>query len=50
MATTRHIDDMHAVMADYCWITSVAQGSSDTTVMIPSHYARIITVLGVMIP
>jgi hypothetical protein len=28
-ATTRHIDDMHAVMADYGWRASVAQGSSD---------------------
>jgi hypothetical protein len=28
-ATTRHIDDMHAVMADYSWRASVAQGSSD---------------------
>jgi hypothetical protein len=28
-AATRHIDDMHAVMADYCWRASVAQGSSD---------------------
>jgi hypothetical protein len=26
---TRHIDDMHAVMADYGWRASVAQGSSD---------------------
>jgi hypothetical protein len=26
---TRHIDDMHAVMADYSWRASVAQGSSD---------------------
>jgi hypothetical protein len=26
---TRHIDDMHAVMADYYWRASVAQGSSD---------------------
>ena len=29
MATTRRIDDMHAVMADYCWRVSVAHGSSD---------------------
>jgi hypothetical protein len=29
MAATRRIDDMHAVMADYCWRASVAQGSSD---------------------
>jgi hypothetical protein len=28
-ANTRHIDDMHAVMADYSWRASVAQGSSD---------------------
>jgi hypothetical protein len=28
-ATTRRIDDMHAVMEDYCWRASVAQGSSD---------------------
>jgi hypothetical protein len=28
-ATTRHIDDMHAVMADYGWRASVAQGSSN---------------------
>ena len=27
--TTRRIDDMHAVMADYYWKASVAQGSSD---------------------
>jgi hypothetical protein len=27
--TTRHIDDMHVVMADYGWRASVAQGSSD---------------------
>ena len=26
---TRHIDDMHAVMEDYCWRASVAQGSLD---------------------
>jgi hypothetical protein len=26
---TRRIDDMHAVMADYCWRALVAQGSSD---------------------
>jgi hypothetical protein len=26
---TRCIDDMHAVMEDYCWRASVAQGSSD---------------------
>ena len=29
MTATRRIDDMHAVMADYCWRASVAQGSSD---------------------
>jgi hypothetical protein len=29
MAATRRIDDMHAVMADYCWRASVAHGSSD---------------------
>jgi hypothetical protein len=29
MAATRCIDDMHAVMADYCWRASVAHGSSD---------------------
>jgi environmental stress-induced protein Ves len=28
-AATRRIDDMHAVMADYSWRASVAQGSSD---------------------
>jgi hypothetical protein len=28
-AATRHIDDMHARMADYCWRASVAQGSLD---------------------
>jgi hypothetical protein len=28
-ATTRHIDDMHAVMVDYGWRASMAQGSSD---------------------
>jgi hypothetical protein len=28
-AATRHIDEMHAVMADYYWRASVAQGSSD---------------------
>jgi hypothetical protein len=28
-AATRRIDDMHAVMADYYWRASVAQGSSD---------------------
>jgi hypothetical protein len=28
-AATRRIDDMHAVMADYDWRASVAQGSSD---------------------
>jgi hypothetical protein len=28
-ATTRRIDDMHEVMADYCWIPSVAHGSLD---------------------
>jgi hypothetical protein len=26
---TRHIDDMHVVMADYCWRASLAHGSSD---------------------
>ena len=26
---TRHIDDMHVVMADYYWKASVTQGSSD---------------------
>jgi hypothetical protein len=46
MATTERIYDMHAVMVDYCWRASVAQGSSDTTVMIPSHNERIIMVLG----
>jgi hypothetical protein len=29
MAATRRIDDMHAVMADYCGRASVTQGSSD---------------------
>jgi hypothetical protein len=29
MTTTRRIDDMHAVMADYCWRASLAHGSSD---------------------
>jgi hypothetical protein len=29
MAATRRINDMHAVMADYCWRASVAHGSSD---------------------
>jgi hypothetical protein len=29
MAATRRIDDMHAVMVDYCWRASVADGSSD---------------------
>jgi hypothetical protein len=29
MAATRRIDDMHAVMADYCWRASLAHGSSD---------------------
>jgi len=28
-ATTRHTDDMHVVMADYCWRASVAHGSSN---------------------
>jgi hypothetical protein len=28
-AATRHIDEMHAVMEDYGWRASVAQGSSD---------------------
>jgi hypothetical protein len=28
-AATRRIDDMHAVMADYCWRASLAHGSSD---------------------
>jgi hypothetical protein len=28
-AATRCIDDMHAVMEDYCWRALVAQGSSD---------------------
>jgi hypothetical protein len=28
MATTRHSDDMHALMAYYCWRASVAHGSS----------------------
>jgi hypothetical protein len=29
IAATRRIDDMHAVMADYCWRASMAHGSSD---------------------
>ena len=29
MVATRFIDDMHAVMEDYCWRASVAQGSLD---------------------
>jgi hypothetical protein len=29
MAATRRIDDMYAVMADYCWRAPVAYGSSD---------------------
>jgi hypothetical protein len=29
MVATRFIDDMHAVMEDYCWRASMAQGSSD---------------------
>jgi len=29
MAATRCSDDMHALMAYYCWTTSVAHGSSD---------------------
>jgi hypothetical protein len=29
MAATRRSDDMHALMADYCWRESVAHGSSD---------------------
>jgi hypothetical protein len=28
-ASTRHIDDIHAVMVDYGWRASMAQGSSD---------------------
>jgi hypothetical protein len=28
-ATTRCIDDMHAMMEDYCWRALVAQGSLD---------------------
>jgi hypothetical protein len=29
MTTTRRIDDMHALLADYCWRASVAHGSSN---------------------
>jgi hypothetical protein len=29
MAGTRHIDDIHALMADYCWKASVAHDSLD---------------------
>ena len=29
MAATRRSDDMHALMADFCWRVSVAHGSSD---------------------
>jgi hypothetical protein len=29
MADTRLSDDIHALMADYCWRASVAHGSSD---------------------
>jgi hypothetical protein len=29
MAATRHIDDMHALMVDYCWRTSMAHDSLD---------------------
>jgi hypothetical protein len=29
MAATRHSNDMHALMIDYCWRASVAHGSSD---------------------
>jgi hypothetical protein len=28
-ASTRHSDDMHALMADYCWRASVTHGSLD---------------------
>jgi hypothetical protein len=29
MVATRHSDDMHALMADYCWRASVALGSAN---------------------
>jgi hypothetical protein len=29
MVATKRIDDMHTMMAYYCWRASVAQGSSD---------------------
>jgi hypothetical protein len=29
MAATRHSDDIHVLMADFCWRASVAHGSSD---------------------
>ena len=39
MTTTRCIDDMHAVMADYCWRASVAHGSSDENISMEDFHA-----------
>jgi hypothetical protein len=40
MTTTRRIDDMHALLADYCWRASVAHGSSDEGFAMDFHTLR----------
>jgi hypothetical protein len=37
--TTRSTDDMHVVMADYCWRASVAHGSSDEEISMEDFHA-----------
>jgi hypothetical protein len=36
---TRCTDDMHVVMADYCWRASVAHGSSDEEIAMEDFHA-----------
>ena len=38
MATTRCIDDTHALVAGYCWRTSMAQKSSDGGLVIDDFH------------
>jgi hypothetical protein len=38
-AATRCTDDMHVVMADYCWRASVAHGSSDEEIAMEDFHA-----------
>jgi hypothetical protein len=38
-ATTRCTDDMHVVMVDYCWRTSMGHGSSDEEIAIEDFHS-----------